>query len=219
MNAIRIAISAPMTVPMEHLREVDNLLYDKYKISHAHISYWDRKSQYDQNLFDSVNAVIVINNNFSFNCGDLAPGVSKELTEAYYNSKPVFVAYKNSNGQINFYSVDLKSGNGVMKVTGFSGIQGSSGKGKAFERLLENYAEVSFDGKPAEYTAKQRLQKQLDDLEKSAINLIQNSTYGSFGELDHPSKFEQVKFPKVRQVYANLIPNPDYTDERLLLML
>jgi hypothetical protein len=232
MNDIRIAISAPMTVPMDHLSEVGKLLNDKYGIPYRFISFWDRTSAYNQRAFESANAVIVIaDSKFGFNCKDLAPGVSKELTEAYYNSKPIFVAYKNSsNGQINFYSVDLKSGNGVMKVTGFSGIQRTSGKGGVFEKLLDHY--VSFDDKPTEYTAKQRLQKHngidaqaelekminQDELEKAAIRLMQNSTYG-IRCVDPSYNSEQIKFPEVRRVYASLIDNPDYIDNRLLLML
>ena len=221
MNEIRVAISAPMTIPLEHLKKVKHELMSRYQIRHSYITYWDRQSAYDQHEFESANAVIVIaDSKFGFNCKTLAPGVSKELTEAYYNSKPVFVAYENSNGQINFYSVDLKSTDRVMKVIGFSGIQGSSGKGGLFEKLLNNYAEVNFNDKPAEYTDKPRqtLQNQQAELERSVIKMIHNSTYG-VRCVDSSYNSEQIKFPEMRRVYANTIPNPDYVDNRLLLML
>jgi hypothetical protein len=150
-------------------------------------------------------AVIVIaDSKFGFNCKHLAPGVAKELTEARNKCKPVFIAYKNSSGIINFYSVDLICGYDINKVTGVSGVQGSSGEGGVFERLLEKFEEVSFDGNPSAY--------------KTAKRIMHNSTYG-IRCVDSSYNSEQIKFPEVRQVYANTILNPDYLDERLLLML
>ena len=233
MNNIQIALCGPITIPLDHIKKVKNALMTRYEIRFSHINHWDRHSPYDNFMIGRSDAVIVIaDSKFGFNCKHLAPGVTKELTEARNKCKPVFIAYKNSSGIINFYSVDLICGYDINKVTGVSGVQGSSGEGGVFERLLENYAEVSFDGKQAEYTAKQRLQKHngidaqaelekminQDELEKAAIRLMQNSTYG-IRCVDSSYNSEQIKFPEVRQVYANTILNPDYLDERLLLML
>ena len=219
MNAIQIAICGPITIPLDHVKKVKNALMSRYEIRFSHINHWDRHSQYDNFMIGRSDAVIVIaDSKFGFNCKHLAPGVAKELTEARNKCKPVFIAYKNSSGIINFYAVDLISGADINKVTGVSGVQGSSGEGGVFERLLENYAEVSFDGKQAEYTDKQRLQKQQSELERSTIKMIHNSTYGIHC-VDPSYNTGQIKFPEMRRVYASTIPNPDYIDERLLLMI
>ena len=221
MNAIQIAICGPITIPLDHVKKVKHALMSRYEIRFSHINHWDRHSQYDNFMIGRSDAVIVIaDSKFGFNCKHLAPGVAKELTEARNKCKPVFIAYKNSSGIINFYSVDLIIGIGInnKNVTGVSGVQGSSGEGGVFERLLDNYAEVSFNGKQAEYTAKQRLQNQQTEIEKSAHRLMQNSTYG-IRCVDSSYNSEQIKFPEVRRVYASTIPNPDYIDERLLLMI
>lgn len=211
---INISISAPMTVPIGHLREVQSVLHKKYDVPNQRISYWDRAHAYDQLAFNRANAVIVINKDFSFKCVDLSPGVSKELTSAYKKGIPIYLAYKNANGQINFYDAILSHSNSTFIVTGLSGISGSSGKGGVFETRLDKYRTKTCIDAQAE------LEKMInqDELEKAAIRLMQNSTYG-IRCVDPSYNSEQIKFPEVRRVYASLIDNPDYSDERLLLML
>ena len=189
----RIAISAPMTVPMEHLREVDNLLYDKYKIPHAHISYWDRKSQYDQNLFDSADAVIFILNDYAFNAleGSVPIGVDAELRQVHKQGKHAFLAYKlKTTGEIKFYTIRFGLGPDYRKT--FI---------KAMSDTTHVLSQVVMD-----FESKDEVVEALNRWKKA-------------GFLENTDPIEQVKFPETRRVYAQLIPNPDYTDERLLLML
>ena len=203
----RIAISAPMDVPMGYLCEVEDLLNENFKIPYSHISFWDRKSAYDQKSFDSANAVVFILPNFSFDSTkvklgyEIPIGVRSELNLAIKHEKKICIAYKTASGEINIYNVSYTVGRIPKDYT----IKGIAGTSNEFGKWVNGFELIGIDAQTK--------------FEDAAVKLAINSAYGAFGELDHPSKFEQVKFPKVRQVYANLIPNPDYTDERLLLML
>lgn len=220
----RIAISAPMTVPMVHLCEVEDLLNEKFKIPYSHISFWDRKSQYDQNQFDSADAVIFLLNDFAFEGkeGSVPIGVDAELRQVHKQGKEAFLAYKlKTTGEIRFYTFRFGLGPDYKK-TWIKAVSDTTGE---FGEFVNGFELIGIDAQA--------------ELEKAAIRLMQNSTYGTFGELEleHPDynevldrwkkagllentdPIEQVKFPTVRQVYANTIPNPDYRDERLLLML
>lgn len=201
----RIALSAPMSIPLEHLGEVEQLINQKYAIPCSHISYWDRTSAYNDNEFNNADAVVIILPNFSFDSTKIKRewyvpiGVHRELQEAEKQSKKVFIAYKTADGTLNLYQASYSCGNGgQFHNTKIKGVAGTSNE----------FGEWVY-----------KLSKEDLRIWAEAHRINQNSVYGAFGELDHPSKFEQVKFPKVRQVYAQLIPNPDYADERLLLML
>lgn len=230
----RIALSAPMDVPMGYLCEVEDLLNENFKIPYSHISFWDRKSAYDQKSFDSADAVVFILPNFSFDSTkvklryEIPIGVRSELNLAIKQEKKICIAYKTASGEINIYNVSYTVGRIPKDYT----IKGIAGTSNEFGEWVEGLGLVGISLKENsksetkqvffidEKEREEELRKWAEDHRVySAIKLAQNSTYGAFSELDHPSKFEQVKFPKVRQVYANLIPNPDYTDERLLLML
>lgn len=228
----RIAISAPMTVPMEHLSEVGKLLNDKYNIPHGIVSYWDRNSAYDQRAFDQSEAVIVILPNFSFDSTKIRRawtipiGVHRELQIAEKQAKKIFLAYKTTEGVLQFYAANTFVGLGDQHTdTVIKGMAGTSGPNGAFCGWLKTLegSEIKQDFFVDEKEREEELRLLKEHIAASekwdvaARKLMTNSTYGAFGELDHPS--EQVKFPETRRVYAQLITNPDYSDERLLLML
>ena len=220
----RIAISAPMTVPMVHLCEVEDLLNEKFKIPYSHISFWDRKSQYDQKTFDSADAVVFLLKDFAFEAkeGSVPIGVDAELRQTLKQGKHAYLAYKlKTTGEIKFYTIRFGLGpNDNYQKTFIKALTDTTGD---FVNFINGFELIGIDVQ--------------SELEKSAHKLAQNSIYGTFGELEHPDynevldrwknagflentdPIEQVKFPTVRQVYANTIPNPDYRDERLLLML
>ena len=222
----RIAISAPMDVPMGYLCEVEDLLNKNFKIPYSHISFWDRKSAYDQKSFDSADAVVFILPNFSFDSTkvklgyEIPIGVRSELNLAIKHEKKICIAYKTSNGTINIYNVSYTVGR-IPKDYSIKGIAGTSNE---FGEWVEGLGLVGISLKENSKSETKQVffineKEREEELRKWAEAHCKNSVYGAFGELDHPSKFEQVKFPKVRQVYANTIPNPDYVDNRLLLML
>jgi hypothetical protein len=217
----RIAISAPMSVPMVHLCEVEDLLNEKFKIPYSHISFWDRKSQYDQKAFDSADAVIFLLKDFAFEGkeGSIPIGVDAELRQVHKQGKPAFLAYKlKTTGEIKFYTIRFALGPDYQK-TWIKALSDTTGD---FVNFINGFELIGIDVQ--------------SELEKSARKLAQNSTYGAFetegpdynevldrwkkaGFLENTDPIEQVKFPKMQRVYANTIPNPDYRDERLLLML
>lgn len=217
----RIAISAPMTVPMVHLCEVEDLLNEKFKIPYSHISFWDRKSQYDQNQFDSADAVVFLLKDFAFEGkeGCVPIGVDAELRQVHKQGKEAFLAYKlKTTGEIRFYTFRFGLGPDYKK-TWIKAVSDTTGE---FGEFVNGFELIGIDAQA--------------ELEKAAIRLMQNSTYGAFepegpdynevlerwkkaGFLENTDPIEQVKFPKMQRVYAQLIPNPDFPDERLLLML
>lgn len=221
----RIAISAPMDVPMVHLCEVEDLLNENFKIPYSHISFWDRKSAYDQRAFDSADAVVFILPNFSFDSAkvklgyEIPIGVRSELNLAIKQEKKICIAYKTASGEINIYNVSYTVGR-IPKDYSIKGIAGTSNE---FEEWVNGFELIGIDAQTK--------------FEDAAVKLAINSAYGASGKLEHPDynetlekwkkagllentdPIDQVKFPKVRQVYAQLIPNPDYADERLLFLL
>jgi len=231
----RIAISAPMSVPMEHLSEVEDLLNERHGIPYGHISIWDRKSAYDQNTFNQADAVIVILPNFSFDSTKIKRewyvpiGVHRELQIAEKQAKKIFLAYKTTEGVLQFYAANIFIGLGDQHTdTVIKGMAGTSGPNGAFcgwlKTLEESEIKQDFfvDQKEREEEFRQLKEKiaASEKWDKAAHRLMTNSTYGAFGELDHPS--EEVKFPEMRRVYAQAVSLHQFDngfDERLLLML
>jgi hypothetical protein len=222
----RIAISAPMDIPMVHLCEVEDLLNENFKIPYSHISFWDRKSAYDQKSFDSADAVVFILPNFSFDSAkvklgyEIPVGVRSELNLAIKQEKKICIAYKTASGGINIYNVSYTVGR-IPKDYSIKGIAGTSNE---FGEWTEGLALVGISLKENSKSETKQVffideKEREEELRQWAHRINQNSVYGAFGELDHPSEQVQVKFPETRRVYAQLIPNPDYSDERLLLML
>lgn len=212
----RIAISAPMTVPMVHLCEVEDLLNEKFHIPYSHISFWDRKSQYDQNQFDSADAVIFLLKDFAFEGkeGSIPIGVDAELRQVLKQGKDAFLAYKlKTTGEIRFYTFRFGLGPGYKK-TWIKAVSDTTG---AFGEFVNGFELIGIDVQ--------------SKLEKAAVKLETKSTDGwidlnetvkkwkDAGFLENTDPIEQVKLPEARRVYAQLIPNPDFLDERLLLML
>jgi hypothetical protein len=222
----RIAISAPMTVPMVHLCEVEDLLNVTYKIPYSHISLWDRKSQYDQKAFDSADVVVFVLNDYAFEAkeGSVPIDVDAELRQVHKQGKHAFLAYKlKTTGEIKFYTIRFGLGPDYRKTFIKAVSDTTQVLGEVVRDFTTQLPDEDAKGTKQEFFIDQNEREaelenfRQEQLEEAAIRLIQNSMYGSFGELDHPS--EQMKFPDVRRVYASLIPNPDYSDERLLLML
>jgi len=210
-----------MSVPMEHLREVEDLLNERHGIPYGHISFWNRKSAYDQNQFNQADAVVVILPNFSFDSTKIKRkwyvpiGVHGELQIAEKQSKKIFLAYLTSAGVLQIYAANVFVATGDRhQETVIKGIASTSGPNGAFCGWLK-----TLEGSETKQDFFVDEKEREAELRQWAVahRINQNSTYGAFGELDHPS--EQVKFPDVRRVYATTIPNPDYLDEHLLLML
>ena len=200
----RIAISAPMTVPMEHLCNVRDLLHNKYDIPNLYISYWDRESQYDQKEFDSADAVIFLLKDFAFEGkeGTVPIGVDAELRQVHKQGKPAFLAYKlKSTGEIKFYTIRFGLGpDGNYQKTFIKALSDTTGD---FVNFINGFELIGIDA-----------QTNFEDAYNEVLDRWKKA-----GFLENTDPIEQVKFPETRRVYAQLIPNPDFPDERLLLML
>lgn len=237
---IKIHISAPMSLDIEHLYKVRQTLNTKYCISTNNITFWNRYSKYNYNDLTKADVVIVLNPDMKFNTKNqrVAPGVSKELCYAIDNNICIYMAYQKSDGNIEIYDCEIE---GDTDVTSITGISRTSGPKSDFSRLCDNYrTKPSIEVEDGLKTLGIDSQ---DELNKTVHKMMQNSTYGSFGELDHPDNPDYynpdydeimkkwkdagflgnidpiVELPKVQRVYAKTIPNPDYQDERLLFLL
>lgn len=195
----RIAISAPMSVPMVHLCEVEDLLNEKFHIPYSHISFWDRKSQYDQKAFDSADAVIFLLKDFAFEGkeGSIPIGVDAELRQVHKQGKDAFLAYKlKTTGEIRFYTFRFGLGPDYRK-TWIKAVSDTTG---AFVDLVNEF-ELKVDKvEHSDY--------------KEAVDRWKKA-----GFLENTDPIEQVTLPIAKRVYAKMIPNPDYLDERLLFLL
>jgi len=141
----RIAISAPMRVPMEHLCEVKELINQKYLIPNSHISFWDRKSPYNKAEFNSADAVVFILDNWEFDSHKagicIPPGVHNELQEADRQTKVIFLAYINrSIDELKLYEAFYFLGRGNnFSDTMIRGVKGSSEEFGKFVSSYEKY--------------------------------------------------------------------------------
>ena len=180
-----------MSVPMERLREVEDLLNERCGIPYGHISFWDRNSAYDQRAFDQSEAVIVILPNFSFDSTKIRRawtipiGVHRELQIAEKQAKKIFLAYKTTEGVLQFYAANIFIGLGDQHTdTVIKGMAGTSGPNGAFcgwlKTLDSKESEIKETWKSLGIDAQAELEKMInqDELEKAAIRLMENSTYG-----------------------------------------
>jgi len=153
---------------------------------------WDRNSIYDQSIFDECGSVIFIlpGNRFSLAKDDLPLVQKRELLSARSQSKKIYMGYGNGYAGIHEANTD---GDYIRGIEGTSNsIFTNIGKENAKEALRMN---------------------------KSGMNIVMNSTYGSFvndtlyGELDHPGngmKFNQIDKP----IYESTIPKSIPLSER-----
>jgi hypothetical protein len=239
----RIAISAPMSVPMEHLSEVEDLLYKKYDIPFGHISFWNRKSEYDQRAFDQSEAIVVILNDFAFDSSNIPVGVHRELRDADKQHKKVFLAYKRkSDGALNLYTANYILGRGNdFQSTMIKGVAGAFDPFKDWlndishiESTIKKWEATGFNLSPNKNCESSVLisdpfvidAQEERERRESEIRLLK-------GHIDVSEKWDaaarkimfpvnvsgapNTALPEMRRVYATTIPV--YSDERLLLML
>lgn len=234
----RIAISAPMTVPMEHLREVKELIQLRYEIPGNFISFWDRKSAYDQNVFNNAEAVVVILNDFAFDSSKsdyiIPIGVHRELQEADKQHKNVFLAYKRkTDGVLNLYNATYLLGRGndykSTQIKGSAGYSGSADKFKDWindrsriESTIKKWESLSFDAKSITDKALEMLGCNEGGIHSKRTNGIADQTnLCSEISLD-TSQETSIKFPESLKVFAQTVSRHQFDtgfDERLLLML
>jgi len=189
MDPNKVFISAPSELDWSTVTRFAQRLVDNNILAFA----WDRNSIYDHSIFDECGSVLFLlpGNRFRLVKDDLPWGQRRELFRAQAQSKNIYVGY----GQI--YEAD-----GIANTDGEEFISGISGTSNS---IFTNIGKVN---------AKEALR-----MHKSGMNLVMNSTYGSFvndtlyGELDHPGngiKFNQID----KQIYESTIPKSIPLSER-----
>jgi len=113
-----IYVSIPLALDLEEPKKVLHKLSndDYYK---SNLCYWKRGSNYDRDSVRRCDIFIFMttNNEWSFNSNTLPVGVLKELTQAQILNKPIYMAYKNKEGNYNFYKIFTANAS-IMGVPG-----------------------------------------------------------------------------------------------------
>lgn len=152
--------------------------------------YWDRNTKYDQSEFDDCRSVVFI--------------LPKNKFDAYSEELPVGIKSELSRA----YAQSKKIYVGYQTSTGSYNIYDADTNGK-WIRATSGTANDIFGELKSEI-----LKSEIKNA-KMAERVMKNSTYGTM--VHNPCA--EVKLPKAQKVYATTIPNPDWIDERLLLML
>lgn len=191
----KVYISAPITMEwstvLSYKLKLDALGFD--------VKLWDRNfSNYRKQDFDSADTVVILlpNNKFNGSQRDLPIGVCKEISEAYAQSKSIFIGYTPNSGVPEFYRAGVQLGS-----RGYFTIRGEGGSTTAIKVLAANA-----------------------NVEKAAKKIAVNSTYGladymsgswsdDSGEMYSSNPCAEIALPTAKKV------NPDLIEERLLLMM
>jgi len=99
-------ISCPISVPSQNLELIINEVPVKYDVY-----YWNRKEKYNSDWLQSADVFIIVlpNNRFNYAIDELPIGVKRELKEAMLYNKKIFLAYRNTSGNICFYETHITS--------------------------------------------------------------------------------------------------------------
>jgi 3-methyladenine DNA glycosylase AlkC len=115
-----IYISAPVTLDWAEVMSVSKRI--NLSGFNVRTTYWDRKGYYNRSSVSECDIFVFMtpNNDWEFNMNTLPVGVKREYEEAIRLNKPVFMVYRNMEGDYNLYLVK-------RNVNTLSGLQGSSG--------------------------------------------------------------------------------------------
>ena len=196
--ANKIYISTPIVTDWSTVMR----FHDKLKQKFTDVKVWDRESRYVQKDFDDAGHVVFIlpNNKFKADFYELPVGVKKELHDAITQNKKIYIAYKTKDFGNFIYDAKTNGRN----------IEGIGGTGdKIFTDLLPD---KSIDA--------------VEEIRKMLCGELQprksvKERYGSnpCAEITLPNSQAECSLPIAKRVHATTIPNTDYLDERLLLMM
>jgi hypothetical protein len=202
----KVYISAPIAMEwstvLSYKSKLDALGFD--------VKLWDRNFRnYRKEDFDSADTVVILlpNNKFNGSQRDLPIGVCKEISDAYAQSKSIFIGYTPNSGVPEFYRAGVELG-----TRGYFTIRGEGGSTNAIRILAANV-----------------------DKQKSAKKIATNSVYGltdymsgSWGD-DSGEKYSsnpcaEIALPTAKKIHGITVStakkvNPDLIEERLLLMM
>ena len=202
--ANKIYISTPIVTDWSTVMR----FHDKLKQKFTDVRVWDRESRYVQKDFDDAGHVVFIlpNNKFKADFYELPVGVKKELHDAITQNKKIYIAYKSLDGEFIYNA--KSNGRNIEGITGtwdniFTDLPPEIGK-KGIDALAEIGKLLQGD-----YTS---------------VTLGSNGPVNVWfsnpcAEITLPNSQAECSLPIAKRVHATTIPNTDYLDERLLLMM
>jgi hypothetical protein len=195
-NKKTIFISAPISLKWDTVCDFDEAISEE-SIVPVEIKAWDRHTKYDQKDLDESDAVVFLLPKNDFRCayGDMPIGLRTELARAYAMSKPIFVGYLTRSGEYNIYDAETNG----KSIEGVAGTAGS-----IYQRLLAPEPKKKTLESIEDPEPKKKILETLDDIS---------------GSLWTRNPCAEIELPKAKRVYASTVQNPDYLDERLILLL
>jgi hypothetical protein len=187
----KIFISAPISLDWGTVTRFRDLLRSEGNFK---VTYWERGTRYSSHDLDHSDAVVFVLPKLKFNSShsELPIGLKTELASAYAGGKEIFIGYQTSDGSYNIYKADTDG----KWIKGIAGTANSIFKKSKIEYVVKEFFGLDYE-----------------DLRPTpAKKIATNSVYGS-------NPCGEITLPKAKKVVATTIANPDFVDERLLLMM
>ena len=186
-----IWISAPMSVSLRDIGELARsiLIYEGHQIA-----YWKQTGNYNQTAFNSADSMVIILPGKAWDSNHLPVGCRRELAEAIKQGKPIFLGYQKKDGTWGVYDARITNiGGGQYFV---KGVPCTDPLAKIRRTTLGN-----------------------DVCSEIELNASTDWKETSNALIDLQKQWKEAELPVAQKVYAQTIPNPDYQERRLLLML
>jgi hypothetical protein len=196
--ANKIYISAPLSTEWSDVAQ----LAGRLQYNFTDVRYWDRR-QYKPEDFDKADDVVFMlpHNSVSWYIKDLPAGVKKEVREAVGAGKRIHIAYRNplsGNYEITEAKIDGGFDKGFISIIpGFS------------SETIYDYSDKNID-------AVAEMEKLLRGESKTVDGILHYSN--PCAEIPLSGSYTDCLLPTAKRVYAITVANPDYIDERLLML-
>ena len=200
MNKAKVYIAAPVALSWGTVSKFRN----KLSSAHIDVKLWERDGRYEDSWLNNADAVIFLLPDLSWGTkyNDLPIGLKRELSRAYAMNKKIFIGYETQMKDLNFYETDVRLGTSNDRISGIAGTTDSLKKYlKSINTIVELY-ENTF-GKS----------RTVNDADFTKL------WYDEMPKVNQSNPCLEIELPIAQKVFAKTIPNPDYTDRRLLLMM
>jgi hypothetical protein len=196
--ANKIYISAPLTREWSDVFQ----LRERLQINFKDVRTWNR-NVYKPEDFDKADDVVFMlpHNSVSWYIKDLPAGVKKEVREAVSAGKRIHIAYKSplsGNYEITEAKIDGGFDKGFISIIpGFS------------SETIYDYSDKSID-------AVAEIEKLLRGESKTVDGILHYSN--PCAEIPLSGSYTDCLLPTAKIAYVTTVANPDYIDERLLML-
>lgn len=195
MNKAKVYIAAPADLSWGTVSK----FRDKLSSAHIDVKLWERDGKYCDSWLNNADAVIFLLPKLSWGTeyNDLPIGLKRELSRAYAMNKKIFIGYETLSRNLNFYEAD------VILGTSNDSISGRSGTSSSLKNHLRSFLKIS-----------------TEIVSEKKIHIYDIETSNPCNEIPFPNTdYIPCNIPIAQKVYATTIPNPDYSERRLLLMM